>query len=334
MLSGKTERPLMSKSPLSALKCPLCGHKAKRTCRIKGGVEICPPCCATIRTQACAGCSHYAVSQDYQRGKYITSGKRDFIMAIKPELEDTLNKALELIDKKRFYEAQTLLDSVAATDPAYYLLDFARGVLHSKNNELDETIACMDRAIGKFPYFMEAHFNKAMAHKLKADIPNMIRSFREVLNTGDAKNENVLWARNFLRDLELSVQRTDGIDLDTYLSAYDAFERGTACMHRMDWLSAIVHFEQCSQINPRSPKGYGNIGLCKAKLGKTEEAIAALDKAIELDPGYEPAILNRASISNDDKMPDGPIPMIEYAKDYEAKNRSLIEEVLSKLKQR
>jgi tetratricopeptide (TPR) repeat protein len=324
----------MSKSPLSALKCPVCGRKAKRTCRIKGGVEICPPCCATIRTQACAGCSHYAVSQDYQRGKYMTTGKRDFIMAIKPELEDTINKALELINKNRFHEAQALLDTVADDDPAYYLLDFARGVLHGKNNELDETIACMDRAIGKFPYFMEAHFNKGMAYQLKADIPNMIRSFREALNTGDAENENVLRARNLLRDIERSIQKTDGIDIDTYLSAYDAYERGTACMRRMDWLNAIVHFEQCAKINPRSPKGYGNIGLCKAKLGKTEEAIAALDKAIELDPDYEPAILNRASILNNYKMPDGPIPMIEYAKDYQAKNKSLIEEVQNKLKQR
>jgi len=262
--------------------CVICRkQKARRQCLLRDGAGICPTCCSTARSDACAGCAYYSTSQEYQLDKYRKTGKREFLLEIKPALEDLLNDALELIDKGRRAQAEALLEKADAVDPDYYLLHFARGTIRAKANGLDEAIACFDRTIAKFPYFMEAHFNKAMCCKKKLDIPNAIRSFREVLDTGDPGNENVLWARNFLARMERGIRSTDGIDLDTYLAAYDAFDAGIALMERLEWEKAIRCFEKCTRLNPRSPKGYGNIGLCLGKLGRNKEALAALDKAIE-----------------------------------------------------
>jgi tetratricopeptide (TPR) repeat protein len=312
-------------------KCPLCGSRAKRTCKIKNSIKICPHCCVTSRTEECEGCEHYTISQHFQREKYAKSGKKEFIIEIKQDIEDTINKALELIEKARYAQAEALLDKAAAIDPDYYFLAFARGTIHAKKNELDLAISCFDRAIEKFPYFMEAFFNRGMAFKEKMDIPNSVRSFREVLKIGDIDDENVRWARTFLHDLETNIRKTDGIDLDAYLAAYDAFDQGVEYMTRQEWKNAIIAFENCARISPRSPKPYANIGLCKAKLGMQEDAMAAFDKAIELDPHYEPALLNRAALSKEIDMPDGPIPMIEYAKDYQVKGKSLIKETIDRL---
>lgn len=40
-------------------------------------------------------------------------------------------------------------------------------------------------------------------------------------------------------------------------------------------------------------QSHGNIGLCHMFLGETTEALAALDRALEIDPNYEPAFQNR-----------------------------------------
>jgi tetratricopeptide (TPR) repeat protein len=53
-------------------------------------------------------------------------------------------------------------------------------------------------------------------------------------------------------------------------------------------------------------QSYGNLGLCYAFLGKKQEALAAFDKALTIDPKYEPAITNRAlfmSQKDGEKMP-------------------------------
>ncbi|HEV2391334.1 MAG TPA: tetratricopeptide repeat protein [Verrucomicrobiae bacterium] len=40
----------------------------------------------------------------------------------------------------------------------------------------------------------------------------------------------------------------------------------------------------------------GNLALCLAGLGRKAEALASLDRALELDPAYEPARTNRKAI--------------------------------------
>lgn len=315
--------------------CALCGkQKAKRTCFLREGAGICPSCCASTRTDKCEGCSYYSASQEYQQQKYKNTGDRKFILELKPELEEELNRALELIDSGRMIEAEKIINEVARTDPQYYLLDFARGTVYIKQEMLDEAIACFDRATEKFPYFMEAHFNKGMAYKQKFDIPNMVRTFKEVLKTGNFDDENVRWARDFIKDMERNIRETDGVSLDTYVKAYDVFNEAFACMNREQWEKAVGLFKQCISLNPRNPKSYGNIGICYAKLGRKQEALDALDKSLELDPNYEPAMLNRIGISEleDGKaLPGGPVATVDYSKDYGVKKKSLIQTVYDKI---
>ena len=134
--------------------------------------------------------------------------------------------------------------------------------------------------------------------------------------------------------MEENIRNTDGIDLDAYLAAHDAFDSGIAHMNNQKWENAIASFIESARSNPRSPKPYGNIGLCHAKLDRMDEAMEAFDKALELDPDYEPVIINRASLSGGSKLPDGPIPMIEYAKDYQMKGKSLLSELWDRIRGR
>ncbi len=99
----------------------------------------------------------------------------------------------------------------------------------------------------------------------------------------------------------------------------EVFERAIEAMNNNKWEQAIYLFQQCIRYFPRHFQSYGNMGICYGQLGQKGQAILALDKAIEIDPKYELAIVNRTfieSLKEGEKISQGKIEMIEYSKDY------------------
>ncbi|NOZ68293.1 MAG: tetratricopeptide repeat protein [Deferribacteres bacterium] len=93
---------------------------------------------------------------------------------------------------------------------------------------------------------------------------------------------------------------------------------GVVHAFRKQYDEAIKCFKECLNIVKKHYQSFGNMGLCYAKLGQRAQAIAALDRAIEINPAYEPAIVNRGIIAGlgvDEKLPDGPVEIIDYSKD-------------------
>jgi Tfp pilus assembly protein PilF len=60
------------------------------------------------------------------------------------------------------------------------------------------------------------------------------------------------------------------------------------------------------------------MGICYAKLGKKEQAMTAFDKALEIDPNYELAILNKAATESlkEGEVLDGGVGMTNYYKEF------------------
>ena len=61
-------------------------------------------------------------------------------------------------------------------------------------------------------------------------------------------------------------------------------------------------------------------------MGRKQEALEAFDRALELDPRYEPALVNRKMVASLEKGQSlaGDVKPIEYYKDYPFQNRSYI----------
>jgi tetratricopeptide (TPR) repeat protein len=106
-------------------------------------------------------------------------------------------------------------------------------------------------------------------------------------------------------------------------------------MKNRKWQKAIDGFKACLIKNKNHPQSYGNMGLCYAQLGQKAEALAAFDKALELDPNYEPAKFNRMAVESLEegeklKVSDE-MDSIEYYKDLTLKKRSFMWHILKKL---
>jgi len=296
---------------------------------------VCPPCCASTRNQDCEGCRHYSVSQQYQASKYQDSQNKHFIIEINEEVEKSVDHALELLEKQSFQEGKRIIQELMRKHPRNHLVQYAMGVYYAFREDYDSALEYFDKAIRIFPYFVEAYFNKGVAYKEKLDIRNTIEAFQKVVEIGDARDANVRQAKKILHDFEQHIRKHEGLTLETYFKAMDQFEQGFAYMNNQDWERAIRHFKKCLMINTNHPQSYGNMGICYGQLGQKALALEAFDKALELDPNYEPALVNRMiveSLKEGERLPSGKVKSVDYYKEYPVEKKSYIQSLVQQLK--
>ncbi|HEX5483755.1 MAG TPA: tetratricopeptide repeat protein [Terriglobia bacterium] len=65
-----------------------------------------------------------------------------------------------------------------------------------------------------------------------------------------------------------------------------AYQQGMALLRAKQYPEALAQFKQVEQATPRLPQGYTGEGIALALMGKPEQAVAPLKKALELDPAY------------------------------------------------
>ncbi|MDI6732617.1 MAG: tetratricopeptide repeat protein [Planctomycetota bacterium] len=255
-----------------------------------------------------------------------------FIAEINEEVENTVDQALELAEKGEIEKGASMLSSLRNDHPRNHLIYYGLGVVCALREQLDEAIEYFDKAIDIFPYFMEAHFNKAVAYKEKLDIANTIAAFKKVILIGDPEDKFVKQAQSFIEAMERRVRETAGIDLEIYLEAGRKFNEASVCMKKQEWQKAIDKFQECLAKNKNNVQSHGNIGLCYAYLGQKEKALDFLNKALEIDPSYEPAVINRLaveSLKDGEKLKQKEFESVEYYRDYPLRKKSLLQSIFS-----
>ncbi len=279
------------------LKCPECGTgKARRLCRRRDGAEICSACCASIRDAECEGCVHYAPTQQYEENRVASAAGLPagyFMMEVSPEVQEAVNGALETAQRGGFESAMDTLTALLHDHPRHHDVPYGIGLVHALKREYKESIAWFDRAIGIYPDSVAAHFNKAVSYQKLLDVPNSIRTYQKVVAIGPANDPEVANARSIVEDMAAVIRRKEGISLGSFLRAGEKFNEAFLHMDRGDWRGALKEFRASAALNKTNAPCHGNIGICLAYLGHKTEALAALDRALEIDPQYDPALTNR-----------------------------------------
>lgn len=286
--------------------CPVCGKgKARRLCARHGGVEICSKCCAETRDPDCGDCIYYATTTEYETQRDMPKpGNKHFMIELNPEIDRAVDDALVLLEAGRREKAAAALHALHRDHPANHMVLYGLGTLEAIGGDPERAIHWLEKATDAYPYFTEAHYNKAVTFKKRMDIPNAARAFQKVVEVGDSKvfSAEISEAKSFLANMEETIRKYHGISLKTFLDAAEDFDRGFTLMEEGEWSAAINSFRKSLQKNPSNPSTHGNAGLCLARLGHKAEALAALDQALEIDSSYMPARNNRKLVA---KMQEG-----------------------------
>ena len=230
-------------------------------------------------------------------------------MEINPEVQAAVNAALEILQQGRTQKAMICLTELLVGHPHNHDVAFGIGAVHAVKGEHEKAIQWFDKAIGIYPYSVESHYNKAVAYQKMLDLPNCIHAYQKVVALGDPADPEVAQARSFITSIASGLWKAERITLDAYLESGDLFNQAFKFMEQSEWQAALDGFRASAAINKRNAPCQGNIGLCLAYLGRKAEALAALDRALEIDPDYEPARSNREVV---EKLEEG-IPMAGLA---------------------
>jgi tetratricopeptide (TPR) repeat protein len=125
--------------------------------------------------------------------------------------------------------------------------------------------------------------------------------------------------------------KSDGFSLDTYLNNSDRFDKAFAALQNREFISAISLFKRVLATDPKHVQSWGNLGLAYAGVGEKGKALECLDRALELDPEYEVAAVNRIAIEklSEGERLEGEIDSVNYYRDYKGKGkRSYISETI------
>jgi len=277
-------------------KCTICNRvKGKRLCKFHDNHLICSACCGESRGRRCEGCLYYEQGNRFQKLRNGSIAQKKFLVEIREEVDAAVDRAMAAVERKKFSEAEKILNRLMETDPEYYMVLYGMGVFLAMQKQYDAAIEYFKKAVDAFPIFVEAHYNLAVAYKSIFDIANMVRAFRNVLDLTQPGNEFYTKAREMIQTMEKSMRENNGPGLDAFINAQDEFDRAFHLMEKKDWKNAIKGFERSIRWHSVLPQPYGNMGLCYAKMGNKQAALAAFEKALEIDPKYEPAILNKAA---------------------------------------
>ena len=242
------------------------------------------------------------------------------------DIETVAEEALGLINTGHLREGEIKIGELLRCYPFSPFTHFAMGVVHALQGKYESAINSFNTASSINSEYIEAHFNKAVAYKKQFDLENMIKSFQEVIRRGRPDDGLVFEARHFLDDVGKGIQASHGIDLETYLVGHEIFDKAFSCMEKKEWEEALQGFKACIGKIKNHHQSYGNMGLCWAMLGQKTKSLEALNKALEIDPSYEPAIENKILVENlkeGERLKEDKFYSLDYSKEKFLRSREM-----------
>jgi len=186
-------------------------------------------------------------------------------LVVKSDVLKDLEKGDALYNEKKYPEAIAAYDSILAKSPEFFFI---------KKNIGD----C---------YFAMLNYEKALEYYLQVnekqpDRGDVLISIANTYNNWGKPDQAMEW---------YTKAPVSGIrDINS------AFNTGVVFANSGNQADALKYFQKSVEIDPQFADGYYQIGLCQVALNATPEAVAALNKFIELAPDSPDAPTAKAII--------------------------------------
>lgn len=226
-------------------------------------------------------------------------GKEHFIAELRPELDDAVDRLLQRLESGEGRRVEGEIVALYRKHPSYHMTNYAMGVYRGMvGKDADGAMAFFEKAVRIFPPFPEAHFNLGNTARHACNITKAVTAYRMAERYSRDDDGIAEMARKELQALEAILLKSSSFrDLDAYLANAKLFDEAFECLSARQFEQAVELFKRVLSENPRHVQSYGNMALAYAGLGRRSEAMECFDRALELDPEYEPARINRRRIA-------------------------------------
>jgi TolB-like protein/Tfp pilus assembly protein PilF len=203
------------------------------------------------------------------------------VFQIQDEIAVAITRALGVAMK---LGGEQLVSSAGGTDDidAYELYLEARTLFHQRK-DLDRADELLERALEQDPSF-------ARAWELRAPIPTLAIGYgdsSEPLETAEARTREYA-----ARALELN----PGSSLALATLGKLLMEKGQYLEGFVDWSTALDHFARAIEADANNASAYIWLGNTLDSIGFLEEALAAYEQCVALEPSYLPCVNNRPHV--------------------------------------
>jgi tetratricopeptide (TPR) repeat protein len=232
----------------------------------------------------------------YKKCCLMSERKPIQVVKIFSELTEVCDNALAQMEAGDILSAEMEAERLYHLHPDDHMVNFLQGICCIQRDCYQEAIYFFETAIRINPWLCEAYFNLASLHRKKLNIPQAIDCLIKIIQIEGERGDIGKLARKELDWFEKMIQKTSGQTLSEYLQALAFFDEAFECLRREEHQKAISLFQQVLVLNPNHVQSYGNMALAHSALGEQKIALQYLDKALSLDPNYEPAQQNRENI--------------------------------------
>jgi tetratricopeptide (TPR) repeat protein len=225
-------------------------------------------------------------------------GEDDFTIELLPKVEEEVDRLLLRVEKGQFENVEAGLEALLREHPDYHTTNYAMGVYRAMvRGDPDGAITFFQKAVSVFPPMAEAHCNLGTCYIKTARIGEAVASLRKAIRYSGGDDCIAEKARDELQTLERIVIKNGPYQtLDACIENQRLFDLAYEHLLAQRYEAAADLFGQVLAQNPDHVQSHGNVALVYAGLGRKALALDHLDKALALDPTYEPAIQNRKII--------------------------------------
>jgi tetratricopeptide (TPR) repeat protein len=254
-------------------------------------------------------------------------GEPHFVAELRPDLDDKVDRLLERLESGEGRAVKAEIKALVEEHPRYHMTHYAMGIyLAMIEEDSVGAIPFFERAVEILPIFPEAHYNLGGAAMQAGDAAKAVKAYRAAVRYSKDGGEIAERARSQLDFLEKILLKDSSFStLDAYLANAKLFDEAFVSLTHQDFEKAAGLFQRVLSENPTHVQSFGNLALAYAGLGKRAAALECFDRALALDPHYEPAIINRRTIARmregEPHIPDGIQEVHYYAEQLEKERR-------------
>ena len=232
---------------------------------------------------------------------FVKEGSAHYIAAAddgdKTEFNEWCDEVSSLMEDRYFTDAMNEIEEMLEVYPERWEALYLKGTCLAMQDKPDQAIPLLNQAIVAEPS-AEAYLNLATAHQSLFHMEEWLTCLRKVVELDGETGSLGRVAKAHIDEFAVSIRKTDGISLDQHFAVGRIYDQAFTDLTTGHFDEAIRGFSDVLKALPHHVQSYGNLGLAYAGQGDRDRAIACLDKAIELDGEYQPAIDNRRILLN------------------------------------